>query len=109
MNFCLGARALLWSWFFMLLFTPALRAQTNPAPRIYRDKIEPHWFAGNQRFWYRNDLRDGAREFIVVDAERGKRAPAFDHAAVAQQIGAGSEATKLPFNGTQLSARMVRR
>lgn len=87
----------------MLLFTPALRAQTNPAPRIYRDKIEPHWFASNQRFWYRNDLRDGAREFIVVDAERGKRAPAFDHAAVAQQIGAGATATKLPITELNFS------
>jgi dipeptidyl-peptidase-4 len=80
-------------------------AATNQAPpRIYRDKIEPHWFAGDQRFWYRNDLRDGAREFIVVDAEHGKRGPAFDHAAVAPQIGAGVTPTKLPVTELEFSA-----
>ena len=56
-------------------------------PRVYRAEIEPHWFAGNTRFWYRNDNPDQSREFIVVDAAQGIRAPAFDHAEVARQMG----------------------
>lgn len=63
---------------------------------IYRAEVRPHWFADSTRFWYRNDLADGAREFIVVDAERGTRERAFDHAAVAGQMGGSTDATKLP-------------
>src|SRR4051794_34759980 len=31
--------------------------------RVYKDRVAPHWFADNKRFWYRNDLPGGAREF----------------------------------------------
>src|SRR5690242_2824687 len=51
--------------------------------KVFRARVTPHWFAGGSRFWYRNDLPDGAREFIHVDAERGIREPAFNHAEVA--------------------------
>src|SRR5262245_60234691 len=77
-------------WFGRTLAALAQGTELNPPPRLYRDKVEPHWFANDERFWYRNDLRDGAREFIVVDAGRGKREPAFDHEAVARQIGNGA-------------------
>jgi hypothetical protein len=34
---------------------------TNAPPRIYRDRIEPHWFAdasdATNKFWYRVDRR----------------------------------------------------
>ena len=43
---------------------------------------------GNDRFWYRNDLAEGKREFIVVDAVRGDRKLAFDHDRLAQALGA---------------------
>ena len=46
---------------------------------MYKAQITPHWFAHNSRFWYRNDLRGGDKEFILVDAEQGKRQEAFDH------------------------------
>src|SRR5437667_12681514 len=46
---------------------------------MYKAQITPHWFSHNTRFWYRNDLRGGAKEFIVVDAEQGTRRGAFDH------------------------------
>ncbi len=54
-----------------------------PPPKVYRDRVEPHWFDGDSRFWYRNDLAQGAREFVLVDAAQGHRQPAFDHARVA--------------------------
>ena len=40
---------------------------------VLKDEILPHWFDDNRRFWYRNDLAAGAREFIVVDAVRDPR------------------------------------
>jgi hypothetical protein len=53
------------------------------SPRVYKARIVPHWFQNNTRFWYRNNLPGGAQEFILVDAERGSRSAAFDHAKLA--------------------------
>jgi len=67
-----------------------------------QDQITPHWFAGNARFWYRNDLAAGAREFVAVDTTKATRGPAFDHkrlaAALAKAIGKDVPADKLPFD-----------
>ncbi len=67
---------------------------------MFRAHVEPHWFAGNTRFWYVNELAAGGREFVVVDAEQGKRTAAFDHArlaeALAKLVGKTLDATKLP-------------
>jgi len=52
------------------------RPDTGPR-RVFRDRVTPHWFRGDTRFWYRNDLRGGAKEFVLVDAKRGTRELAF--------------------------------
>ncbi|MGP0069994.1 MAG: DUF885 family protein [Isosphaeraceae bacterium] len=57
--------------------------QTAGDGLVFKMRIAPHWFDGNNRFWYRNDLAGGAREFILVDTEHGTRAPAFDHKKLA--------------------------
>ena len=79
--------------------------QESASRKVFRDRVAPHWFAGNNRFWYRNELRDGAAEFVVVDAERGVRGPAFDHARLAAALSkaSGSEyaAAQLPFSRIQ--------
>jgi dipeptidyl aminopeptidase/acylaminoacyl peptidase/uncharacterized protein (DUF885 family) len=54
--------------------------------KVFRDRVEPHWLAGDERFWYRVDLPDGAREFILVDAARRTRQPAFDHVKLADAL-----------------------
>jgi hypothetical protein len=54
---------------------------------MYKSQINANWFANSVKFWYRNDLSGGAKEFILVDAARGSRAQAFDHDAVAKQLG----------------------
>jgi dipeptidyl aminopeptidase/acylaminoacyl peptidase len=68
-------------------------------------RLVPHWFADNTRFWYRNDLRGGRREFIAVDAERGRREPAFDHArlagALAKAMAVECRPDHLPFDGIE--------
>ena len=73
-----------------------------PERGVYKARVTPHWFQDNTRFWYRNDLREGTKEFIVVDAEQGKREPAFDHQklALALSKAAGKEynAERLPFS-----------
>ena len=35
---------------------------------VSKTRLTPHWFSENDRFWYRNDLAGGKREFVVVDA-----------------------------------------
>src|SRR6266550_8349257 len=71
---------------------------------MYKSQVTPEWFANNTKFWDRNDLSGGAKEFIVVDAERGTRERAFDHEAVAKQIGDGAEAAKIPVEQLKFSA-----
>jgi dipeptidyl aminopeptidase/acylaminoacyl peptidase len=82
----------------------------NPEPAraagpVYRREVTPHWFHSNTRFWYRNDLRGGAREFILVDAEKGTRQPAFDHerlaAALAKAAAIECKADRLPFDAIE--------
>src|SRR5262249_62419062 len=76
-----------------------LAAQTKG--RALKTTLTPHWFASGTRFWYRNDLKDGAREFVVVDADKGVRQPAFDHtklaASLSRAAAADYAADKLPF------------
>jgi dipeptidyl aminopeptidase/acylaminoacyl peptidase len=73
--------------------------------KVFRARIQPHWEAGNNGFWYRNDLAEGKREFIRVDAVKGTRAPAFDHAKIAaalqKALGKPVAADKLPVDNLQ--------
>ncbi|MEO2020723.1 MAG: DPP IV N-terminal domain-containing protein, partial [Pirellulaceae bacterium] len=70
--------------------------------RLYKASIRPHWSADQQSLWYRNDLANGQREFILVDLRTGKRQLAFDHDALAAALTKsglnGVQATKLPLD-----------
>src|SRR5262245_44748182 len=69
---------------------------------VIKGRVTPHWFAESTKFWYRNDLREGAREFIVVDAVAAKREPAFDHVKLAAALTKANDkeyrADRLPFD-----------
>jgi dipeptidyl-peptidase-4 len=100
----------------MLVAFPLLLATTflnlaqpaRPEPKIYRDKVEPHWFSGNTKFWYRVDLADKKREFILVDAEKGTRSRAFDHDRVAKSLAEKwsreVDPERLPFDRIEFSS-----
>src|SRR5262249_11996930 len=86
-----------------------LRAGYQPPQRpiqsrvpVYKDRITPHWFPDNKRFWYRNDLRGGAKEFILVDAAQGRKQVAFDHGKLATSLSKAMrsewKADRLPFD-----------
>src|SRR5438552_372685 len=64
----------------------AFKMASTVKGKVHRASVLPNWFKNNTQFWYRNDLRGGAKEFIVVDAERGKREPAFDHQKLADKL-----------------------
>ncbi len=90
-------------WVLLTLAGPDVAAQ-----KVFRERIEPQWFADSTRFWYRRELREGGREFMAVDVAKGERAPAFDHARVAATLAklTGKEivAEKLPVESLEYSA-----
>src|SRR5579862_5317667 len=52
--------------------------------KVFRASVKPEWTGG--RFWYRNDLAGGRREFVLVDAAVPSKRPAFDHARLAAAL-----------------------
>jgi dipeptidyl-peptidase-4 len=54
--------------------------------RVFKARVEAHWLADKTRFWYRNELPNNAREFVLVDAKTGIRTAAFNHAKVAAAL-----------------------
>jgi dipeptidyl aminopeptidase/acylaminoacyl peptidase len=77
----------------------------NTAPLVFH-RVRATWLPGD-RFWYRNVGPDGT-EFVLFDAARGTRQPAFDHAKVAAALSAGAgktyDAAHLPFMTFEFSA-----
>jgi dipeptidyl aminopeptidase/acylaminoacyl peptidase len=72
---------------------------------VYKSQVTPNWYQNNTRFWYRNDLRGGAKEFVVVDAEKGTRQLAFDHQRLAAELSKAATAEyrgdRLPFDSIE--------
>lgn len=99
--------SLLRDWLLVAGVFAGIYAQEAPPPKVYREKVQAHWFAGNSRFWYRNDLPGNRREFIVVAAEQGARTPAFDHQRVARAISEKwnkeIDPERLPFDSLEFS------
>src|SRR6185503_6227412 len=93
------------------LSSPGQSRGTNSNPKIFRDRVEPHWFADDagqtNRFWYRVDLPGDRREFVLVDAAAGRRGSAFDHERLAKTLAAdlGTEvdSRKLPIESLRFS------
>ncbi len=77
--------------------------QEGSSRLVFCDRVVPHWFASGSKFWYRNELRDGKREFVMVDAENGNRTIAFDHESVARKMGVAVDATRLPIDGLEFN------
>ncbi|HUU15948.1 MAG TPA: DPP IV N-terminal domain-containing protein [Sedimentisphaerales bacterium] len=70
--------------------------------KVFKQKVTPHWLSDNIQFWYRNDLADGVREYIIVNAETGVRQQAFDHERLATKLtevtGKDIQADRLPID-----------
>jgi dipeptidyl aminopeptidase/acylaminoacyl peptidase len=74
-----------------------LRALTNN--KVTHNRVEPRWLPGGKQFWYQSKTGPDAHEFIFVDAEKGQRVPAFDHAKLTAALNtagvSGQRADKL--------------
>jgi dipeptidyl aminopeptidase/acylaminoacyl peptidase len=74
----------------------------RPKGNVYKATITAHWYHDNTRFWYRNDLAGGTREFRFAEADTGAHGPAFDHKKLAASLSKASgkeyKADRLPFD-----------
>jgi dienelactone hydrolase len=101
---------------FAMTRSPAQRSsqQQRNIQGVYKARITPHWFADNTCFWYRNNLSSDNKEFVLVNAERGTRQPAFDHqrlaSALSNATGSEYQADKLPFDNIEFinDGRIIR-
>lgn len=73
----------------------------NLSKTVRNGFTKPNWIGDQDRFWYRKERVDG-HEFVLVDAPTGNTQPAFDHSALAKELGKNTDksfsAKKLPFN-----------
>ena len=46
---------------------------------VFRDSVKPNWFDAGRKFWYRVPTGVDSHEYVLVDAEVGKRELVFDH------------------------------
>ena len=56
----------------------------STSPMIFKASVRPEW-AETHRFWYKNSLPEGT-EYIMVDALKKVRQPAFDHEKLANAL-----------------------
>lgn len=54
--------------------------------KVFRVDVQAEWHATKPWLWYAVAIGPGEREFVFVDAERGERRAAFDHAGVAKAL-----------------------
>ncbi|HWY86194.1 MAG TPA: prolyl oligopeptidase family serine peptidase [Gemmataceae bacterium] len=54
--------------------------------KVFRTAVVPHWSTDGDRFWYKVDVAKGEWEFVAVDAAKGARQLAFDHAKLAAAL-----------------------
>ena len=54
--------------------------------KVFDFKIEPHWFDGGDKFWYRADLADGQHKFFIVDAVAGSKVPSAIEPSVSGEM-----------------------
>ncbi len=77
--------------------------------KVVNATIAPHWSGDGDRFWYRKDLAGGDHEFILVDAVKGERKPAFDHkrlaAALSKSTGKEYLSGRLPIDRLEFAEK----
>ena len=102
------ARLLIFLALSSLASLAAQDGRTNPPPKVFRDRVEPHWFGDTNHFWYRVLTAEDQHDFILVDAPKGTREPAFDSsrlaAALKEKTGKEIVPGHWPFESLEFSA-----
>jgi dipeptidyl aminopeptidase/acylaminoacyl peptidase len=67
----------------------------------FKMRVQANWQAGGNSFWYSNTLKGDQAEYILVDAAKGTKQAAFDHARLATAL-AGASGEKVEANKMRL-------
>ena len=82
-------------------------AEAPFAGLVKNERLKIHWLDAN-RLWYRAE-RPGKVEYLLADAVKGTKGPAFDHARLAEELsqatGAKLEADHLKLDGLAFDAQ----
>ncbi|MBL7152583.1 MAG: DPP IV N-terminal domain-containing protein [Phycisphaerae bacterium] len=85
----------------------AVRVRSENHKLVFKTQVRPNWIGETDSFWYRNGLRDGRKQFMLVDPEEGRRKRAFNHKRLAEALAKAAEkeysAGKLPFDSIRFS------
>jgi dipeptidyl aminopeptidase/acylaminoacyl peptidase len=88
----------------------ALGLRDKYADAVPHLTVQANWLGGG-RFWFRDDLGGGKKAFLLVEAEKATKEPAFDHAKLAEllakETGRKVDAEKLPFDDIRLDGGVV--
>lgn len=73
--------------------------------------LTPGWVEGGKRFWYVQELPEGKRQVLMVDARDGTKKPAFDHerlaAAISKDAGEKVDPSKLRLEGLAFESNSI--
>ena len=79
----------------------ARKLEERTRNKVFPSRVVPHWVEGESRFWYRIQVAPDAFRFVLVNAETGDRADAFDHdrlaAALSRETDKRIRPHELPF------------
>ncbi|NIM15278.1 MAG: prolyl oligopeptidase family serine peptidase [Candidatus Aminicenantes bacterium] len=75
--------------------------RNNVEKLIFQTRVIPNWIKNTSRFWYKSNTREG-KKFILINAKRVSRKPAFDHhnlaAALSRLLKKEYQPYALPFD-----------
>ena len=75
---------------------------------VFKNNVKAYWEPGGNGFWYKNNLPGGDMEYWWVNALKGEKKKAFDHARVATSLNrlldSAVTAVKLPIKAIQFDA-----
>jgi dienelactone hydrolase len=87
------------------------RAQTlqqRTRDKVYRERVAANWLNDGKQFWYEVKTGPESRQWVLVDAEKGEKRPAFDHSKMAEALGKATGQTlkedSLPLRGFHLDS-----
>ena len=69
---------------------------------VYSTRITPHWFAGDDRFWYSWKTAQGTK-YYLVDPATGRKEEIFDMDKLAMQV---TEITRDPYDARHLPLQL---
>ncbi len=92
-----------WTLYLLLLFCCNLTAQNIKEKykladeywhkynaKYYKGDIKPHWINNTHSLWYKTKTAEGIH-FILIDADKKTKQPAFDHQKLAQALSAATQ------------------